>query len=114
MGSFELDKLSVAFLYDRYKKGRLDVQPEYQRSKAWPDKLKLELIDTALHEWPMGLIMLNVMQRPDSGGKPIDYHDVVDGQQRLRSLFEYMDGTEEWTKDSGKKGQESLSIWLSI
>ena len=106
MGSFELDKLSVAFLYDRYKKGRLDVQPEYQRSKAWPDKLKLELIDTALHEWPMGLIMLNVMQRPDSGGKPIDYHDVVDGQQRLRSLFEYMDGTEEWTKDSGKKGKK--------
>ena len=106
MGSFELDKLSVAFLYDRYKKGRLDVRPEYQRSKAWPEKLKHELIDTVLHEWPMDLIMLNVDQRPDSNGKPIDYHDVVDGQQRLRCLFEYMDGTEEWTEDSGKKGKK--------
>ena len=106
MGTFELDKLSVEFLYDRFKKGRLDVQPEYQRSKAWSDKLKLELIDTVLHEWPMGLIMLNVNHKPDGSGKPIDYHDVVDGQQRLRCLFEYMDGTEEWTKDSSKKGKE--------
>ena len=54
MGNFELDKLSVAFLYDRYKKIRLDVQPEYQRSKAWSDKLKHELIDTVLNEWADG------------------------------------------------------------
>lgn len=114
MASFELDKWSIDFLYDRFKKGRLDVQPEYQRSKAWSDKLKQELIDTVRNEWPMGLIMLNVDQKPDSDGKPLDYHDVVDGQQRLRCLFEYLDGTEPWAKDTGKKGSkftayESLS-----
>ena len=106
MGSFELDKLSVNFLYDRYKKGRLDVQPEYQRSKAWSDKDKRELIDTVVNEWPMGLVMLNVDQKPDSDGKSLEYHDVVDGQQRLRCLFEYMDGIEEWTKTTGKKGSK--------
>ena len=106
MGSFELDKLSVDFLFDRYKKGRLDVEPDYQRSKVWSDKLKLELIDTVFNEWPMGLVMLNVDQRADSDGKPVVFHEVVDGQQRLRSLFEYMDGTEGWAKESGKKGNK--------
>lgn len=107
MGSFELDKLPVHILYDRYKKKRLDVKPEYQRSKAWSDNLKSELIDTVLHEWPMGLVMLNVDQRLDSSGKPIDYYDVVDGQQRLRSIFEYMDAFEDWTRGSSKKSSKT-------
>lgn len=95
MGSFELDKMTVGHLHDQYQRGRIDVQPDYQRSKAWPDKLKHELIDTVRNEWPMGLIMLNVDQRPDSEGKAVNHYDVVDGQQRLRSLFEHLDGKEE-------------------
>ena len=106
MGSFELDKMTVDYLHDRYQRGRLDVQPEYQRSKAWSDKLKLELIDTVLNEWPMGLIMLNVDQKPDSDGKPVDHFDVVDGQQRLRCLFEYLDVVEEWAISKGKKNSK--------
>ena len=109
MGSFELDKFPVYDLYDRYKKGRLRVDPEYQRSKAWSDNLKSELIDTVSHEWPMGLVMLNVDQRLDSSGQPIVYYDVVDGQQRLRSIFEYMDAVEDWTKGSSKKSIKTRS-----
>lgn len=108
MGSFELDKMPVGYLYDRYQRERLNVQPEYQRSKAWSDPLKQELIDTVLNEWPMGLIMLNLDQKPDSDGKAVDHYDVVDGQQRLRCLFEYLDGVEEWTKGGGKKGSMFL------
>lgn len=103
VGSFELDKMTVSHLRDLYQKHRLNVQPEYQRSKAWTDNLKRELIDTVLEEWPMGLIMLNVDQRPDSDGKAVDHFDVVDGQQRLRCLFEYLDGTEEWSTSTAKK-----------
>ena len=103
VGSFELDKMTVSYLHGRYQKGRLDVQPDYQRSKAWSDKLKYELIDTVLNEWPMGLIMLNLDKKPDSDGKPVDHFDVVDGQQRLRCLFEYLAGVEEWARNKGKK-----------
>ena len=103
LGSFELDKMTVDYLHDRYRRSRLDVQPDYQRSKAWPDRLKYELIDTVRNEWPMGLIMLNMDRKPDSDGKPVEHFDVVDGQQRLRCLFEYLDGSEEWAKKSGKK-----------
>ncbi len=104
MGEFELDKWTVSYLHDQYQRDRLNVQPDYQRSKAWSEKMKHELIDTVRNEWPMGLIMLNVDRRPDSDGRLIDHYDVVDGQQRLRSLFEYLDGAEDWTQKSGKKG----------
>ena len=106
MGSFELDKMTVDHLRDRNQRDRLDVQPDYQRSKAWSDKLKRELVDTVLNEWPMGLIMLNVDQKPDSDDKPVNHFDVVDGQQRLRCLFEYMDGTEEWARNKSKKTKD--------
>ena len=104
MGSFELDKMAVGYLHDQFQRGRINVQPDYQRSKAWSDRLKHELIDTVRNEWPMGLIMLNVDQRLDSEGKAVNHYDVVDGQQRLRSLFEYLDGKEEWALNKGKKG----------
>ena len=103
MGTFELDKWALKSLYENYKRNRLDVEPEYQRSKAWPDRLKYELVDTVQNEWPMGLIMLNIDQRVDNDGKPLDYYHVVDGQQRLRCLFEYKDGLESWTHPSTKK-----------
>ena len=103
MGTFELDKWALKSLYENYKRNRLDVEPEYQRSKAWPDRLKYELVDTVQNEWPKGLIMLNIDQKVDSDGKPLDYYHVVDGQQRLRCLFEYKDGLESWTHPSTKK-----------
>ena len=98
MSSFELDKWALKTLYDLYKRKRLDVQPEYQRSKAWTDRYKQELVDTVRNQWPMGLIMLNVDPRVDSDGNAVEYHEVVDGQQRLRSLFEYKDGSEPWAQ----------------
>ena len=106
MRSFELDKMTVQYLYDLHQKHHLDVQPEYQRSKAWSDKLKHELIDTVLHEWPMGLIMLNQGQKPDSDGTLVDYYDVVDGQQRLRCLFEYLNGVDEWAMAKGRRNNK--------
>lgn len=104
MGSFQLEKMTVSYLRDQYQKGRLHVDPEYQRSKAWSERMKYELIDTVLSGWPMGLIMLNEYKRPDSDGNAVNHYDVVDGQQRLRCLFEYLHGEEEWTNRDAKKG----------
>lgn len=106
MADFELDKWSIGHLYAQFKRGRLDLQPEYQRSKAWPDRLKYELVDTVRNGWPMGLIMLNVDPKVDSDGHPVVHHEVVDGQQRLSCLFEYKDGTVPWTQHSLRRVDE--------
>ena len=109
MGKLELQPMTVGYLYDQYQRNRLDVQPEYQRSKVWSEDLKREIINTVGNRWPMGLIMLNVEEKPDSQGTPVRYFDVVDGQQRLSSLFEFLAGEQQWTKGLGKKGSNFIS-----
>jgi uncharacterized protein with ParB-like and HNH nuclease domain len=90
--NFVLDKWQVRSLYELYKKGILNIQPEYQRSRVWSDSQRYGLIDTAMHEWPMGLLMFNVTQHVDPDNIPVEHYDIVDGQQRMRTLFEYIDG----------------------
>ncbi|MDO8531042.1 MAG: DUF262 domain-containing protein [Dehalococcoidia bacterium] len=102
MGLLVPNHFPVQTLYTYWKQGILDLQPYYQRSRVWTDKMRYDLIDTALNGWPMGLIMLNVQTLPDADEVPVDHYEVVDGQQRIRTLLEYKDGTESWVKNPPK------------
>ena len=61
--------------------------PAFQRKRVWPMYMKRELIDTILRGHPIASITAQSRQRAD--GKII--HDVIDGQQRLSTLFDYLD-----------------------
>jgi len=106
---FELDKWTVSLLYDLNKKGRLDVRPEWQRGKVWDDRMKYHLIDTVLRDWPMGLVMLSVTDHVDPDGSAMEQYDVVDGQQRITTVFEYRDGQEQWTKKAPPRIRDFVS-----
>jgi len=103
MGRLELDKWSVKDLFDLYKRNRLNVRPQWQRSKVWNDKMKRALVDSVLQNLPLGLIMLSEESHVDEDGVPISRYDAVDGQQRLTTLFDYKDG-EKWSHS--KKGKD--------
>jgi hypothetical protein len=98
MERFDVDKDSIHFLYELYKKGRIDLQPPYQRSKVWTDELKYGLIDSIKEDFPIGLVMLNVIPGLDEDGEKLVRYEVVDGQQRMTTLFEYLDGAEDWSR----------------
>jgi len=113
MDRFDVDKESLHFLYELYKKGRIEVQPAYQRSKVWSDVLRYNLIDSIKEEFPIGLVMLNVIPGIDEDGVKIDRYDVVDGQQRMTTLFEYLDGAADWSRSEKVDGFspfKSLSV----
>ncbi|MGB8707972.1 MAG: DUF262 domain-containing protein [Dehalococcoidia bacterium] len=104
MGKYELDKWDLKRLLDLSKKGRINLQPEYQRGniKVWDDPRRYDLIDTILRDWPCGLIMLRAYEK--EGITPsVETYDVVDGQQRLTTLFHYMDGSQAWALKPPKK-----------
>lgn len=105
MARFELEKQMLKELYDLWKRGRLNLQPDYQRSTVWPEKMKYDLIDTVLRDWPMGLIMVNVAQYADKDGSARERYEIVDGQQRLDTLFTYKDGAP-WAQRSPSKGSD--------
>lgn len=99
MDRIELDRRNIGDLFDLWKKGRINLQPNYQRGKVWNTEQKIGLIDSINQEFPVGLVLLNVDPRVDDEGVKIDHYDVVDGQQRMTSIFEYLDGGE-WASES--------------
>jgi hypothetical protein len=74
----------VTALHTKCKRGRLVLQPEFQRQYVWDRKKASRLIESVLLRVPLPIIYLS--EQPD--GK--EY--VIDGQQRLTSLFSFIDG----------------------
>lgn len=75
----------ISDLVDRIQRGELDLQPNFQRGQVWPEPKKRRLIDTILREWYIPAIHIVVQDSSDS-------EEVLDGQQRLRTIIEFMDG----------------------
>jgi len=75
--SRELDKIYKR--RDRYE------IPDWQREEVWSQEKKQLLIDTILRGWRLPkFYFLKVSSNPDE-------YEVVDGQQRLMAIFEFLD-----------------------
>ena len=67
-------------------KERIDTNPDFQRPAVWSRPQKQLLIDTILRGYDIPKLYWR-----KTGSKP-DRYDVVDGQQRLRAVWEYHAG----------------------
>ena len=82
------------------RQGSLDLQPYYQRRSVWNPRVKSLLIDSLLRGFPLPLIFLH--SRLDVGTSKT-VRQVVDGQQRLRTILSYVDidsleDSDEWDR----------------
>lgn len=77
----------VALVHQLAQEGQLLVAPEFQRNSVWPRSAKAYLIDTILCDRPMPLFFF---QRGRSAQTGKSTYTVVDGQQRLRAIFDYL------------------------
>ena len=66
---------------------RIDPTPDYQRPPAWTRKQKQLLIDSILREYDIPKMYWRSVDRAD-GVK----YEVIDGQQRLRTIWEFRRG----------------------
>jgi|GEM_PF-344629 len=69
--------------------GALELNPNFQRRPVWKKGAKSFLIDTILRGLPVPIIFLRDMQSDLRTLKP--KRDVVDGQQRIRTLLSFLD-----------------------
>jgi hypothetical protein len=74
----------IESLYSRHKRGKLIVQPDFQRDFVWDRKRASRLIESALLGIPIPIVYIS--EEPDNK----EY--VIDGQQRLTSFFSFIDG----------------------
>jgi Protein of unknown function DUF262 len=79
---------SVGWLRDLHTRGLLNMDPPYQRRSVWNQDYKNFFVDTVLRDFPCPAIFLFEKVKPD--GRSL--FAVVDGKQRLSSLFEFVRG----------------------
>ena len=75
----------VDSLFNKWKRGKLVIQPDFQRQFVWDQTKSCKLIESALLDIPLPVVYIS----QENDGK--EY--VIDGQQRLTSFFSYIDGT---------------------
>ena len=74
----------VNSLHGQYLKGRLNLQPSFQRKFVWDKRKSSSLIESALLGIPIPAVYLS----EEYDGK----YNVIDGQQRLNAFFSFISG----------------------
>ncbi|OOY19580.1 hypothetical protein BMI86_13140 [Thioclava sp. DLFJ5-1] len=70
--------------------------PDWQRQEVWSQEKKRKLIDTILRGWKLPKFYFLKTQ-----SDPAEF-DVVDGQQRLTAIWEFMDGDLQLSAEAGE------------
>lgn len=77
----------ISLLQQLHKAGQLELAPEFQREGVWPRPAKAYLMDTILSDRPIPLLYFSKTVNPQTSRPG---YAVVDGQQRLRAIFEFL------------------------
>lgn len=98
----------ISQFYQWYKEKSLELAPPFQRKPVWSDRNKSFLVDTILSDLPVPEIYLQI--KTDKNGKTKQV--IVDGQQRTRSILDFIDGKfvlhKEESQDYGGKAFSDL------
>ncbi|PNH05928.1 hypothetical protein TSOC_007772 [Tetrabaena socialis] len=78
-------------LVDKVDANTLNLEPEYQRDFVWDTKKCMKLLKTVYEGLPMPAVMLYKKYEEGVGNR----HDVVDGKQRLITLYTFVRGCNE-------------------
>jgi hypothetical protein len=79
---------TVSQYLDWQRQGSLDLNPIFQRRPVWKAPAKSQLIDSIVRGYPIPIVLLRQIQDLDTLRTRLE---VVDGQQRLRTLLSFID-----------------------
>lgn len=88
MKNFDTRVYSISDFLEWDKNGLLEINPDFQRRSVWSEKAKSYLIDTIIRGLPIPKIIIS--QKLESSR---NIRVVVDGQQRLRAILDYINGS---------------------
>lgn len=87
---------SIKWIRDEFNKGNLFVDDSFQRRYVWLKKHKIKLVETILLGYVIPEIYIwEVETNPDTGDTK---YSIVDGQQRIGAIVDYINGVFSLTK----------------
>ena len=98
----------VSDLYAWIKGKELDLAPKFQRGDIWLQSAQSYFIDTLLRELPIPPIYVRVVTDAET---KTNHREVVDGQQRLRTIVKFIEGDlvlDKRSKEFADKTYETL------
>lgn len=87
--SLETKPLSLAQVVDRIKKKTLNLQPPFQRAFVWDDIRQSRLIESLMLRIPLPMFYFSADEK--------DYYHVVDGLQRLNTIYNFVKNENSFT-----------------
>lgn len=87
----------ISWFLDLRRHGQLDLDPPYQRRSVWTPKDRRFFLDTILQGYPCPPIFLHKVAGTEDKTK----YAVVDGKQRLQTIFKFADGEIALAEDFG-------------
>ncbi len=87
MKSFDSRIYSISDILEWSRNDQLELNPRFQRRSVWSDFARSYLMDTIIRGKPIPKIFLRQKINPST---QIAVREVVDGQQRLRTILSYM------------------------
>lgn len=91
---YSVQEFTIEKLIDLVEKNQLDLNPSYQRNFIWSPNNQSELIDTILKSYPLPNFFLYL--------KPDGKYEMVDGQQRTKTIYRFIKGIISASKEYGK------------
>ena len=104
-----IKRKDISWFLDLREKGQLNLEPPYQRRSVWSISDKRYFIDTILNNCPAPPVFLHEELCED--GRSI-FH-VVDGKQRLQTIFQFRDG-EIHTPDDLENDNLQKKYWKKL
>jgi hypothetical protein len=83
-----LEQYSIADFLDFRNAKRLHLNPDFQRRSIWKTPARVYLIDSILRDIPVPKLYFRTIIDPRTQST---VREVVDGQQRLRAIFDFAD-----------------------
>jgi hypothetical protein len=99
---------SISWFQENYKADRLELRPPFQRKPVWTNKQRSFLIESILLDVPIPEVYVQVTQGDDGS----EQYGVVDGQQRLRTILQFVgieDQADQEGEDVNRFALEALS-----
>ncbi|MCF0075598.1 DUF262 domain-containing protein [Dyadobacter sp. CY261] len=98
---YNIVEYTIKTLYDLVKNEKIDLNPSYQRNFIWSPINQRELIDTILRGYPLPALFL--YQKDDKR------YEMVDGQQRTKTIFRFITGAITASKKFGNASFKGIN-----
>ncbi|MCU1305049.1 MAG: hypothetical protein JWQ87_5333 [Candidatus Sulfotelmatobacter sp.] len=95
------NSLAVSWFYGEQQKGTLIISPKYQRNAIWSIGQKCFLIDSLISGCPIPQVYINIIT-VGLGKEKKTIYEVVDGQQRLRAILEFLNNQYQFVATTAK------------